>query len=29
MLDIDGAPMIERPVERMEISGCRTLRVVT
>lgn len=29
MLDVDGAPVIERLVERMAVGGCQTIRVVT
>jgi len=29
MLDVDGAPVIERLVQRMAVAGCRTIRVVT
>ena len=29
MLDVDGAPVIERLVQRLEVGGCHTIRVVT
>jgi NDP-sugar pyrophosphorylase family protein len=29
MLDVDGAPVIERLVERMELAACSSIRVVT
>jgi NDP-sugar pyrophosphorylase family protein len=29
MVDVDGAPVIERLVERMAVAGCRAIRVVT
>ena len=29
MVDVDGAPVIERLVERMALGGCRAIRVVT